>query len=222
MAKDDKLSVAAPEKWMAGWDKIYQKMLGAPDEELAEVEVGHPIQSLHHAMRITEVEPEELRVLELACGDGSVACSMAKLGMKVKAVDALVNAVAVTQRRMRILSLSDNMDVSLMDIDGWSIELESYDIVIALQCLQYLFDRAIPRFRELLAAVKPGGFIVYSGNILPHFETDPSIRFITEAELREELVGWTFHSFGTDQVLQKPNDLRGYIWVVARKPQETE
>jgi hypothetical protein len=52
-------------------------------------------------------------------------------------------------------------------------------------------------------------------------ETDPPIRFITEEELRLELDGWTFFCFGSDEaVVSKPEDVRGYILTVARKPVE--
>ena len=216
--KEENVSVAAPDTWMAGWEKIYSQMLEAPDEELSSIEVGHTILMLKHAMRITETDPEKTSVLELASGSGDVACYLAKMGAQVEAIEALSNAVALTNRRAKLLGVADKVDAVLSDIDSWEIQNESYDIVIALQCLQYLFERAIPRMRELIAAVKPGGFFVYSGNILPHFKTEPEIRFVTEHELRSELQGWTFHSFGTDQALIKPGDIRGYIWTVARKP----
>ena len=159
-----------------------------------------------------------MSVLELGCGDGSVACYLAKIGCQVVAVDALVSAIAVAQRRSKLLKLEGKVEFRLDDMDGWPLEPESYDVVIALQCLQYLFDRTIPRLKEAIAAVKPGGFFVYSGNILPHMETDPPIRFVTEEELKSELDGWTFHGFGTEERILKPGDLRGYVWTVARKP----
>lgn len=212
------VDVAAPKKWMDAWDKIYSQMLSATDDELSSIDVGHRTQQLEHALAITKTDTNGLEILELGSGDGNVACYLARLGCRVIGVDALASAIAVAQRKSKLLGLADKVEFRLDDIDGWPIHEESYDVVIAIQCLQYLFDRAIGRLREAIAAVKPGGFFVYSGNIPPHYETDPPIRFITEYELRRELEGWTLHSFGTEERILNPNDLRGYVWVVARKP----
>ncbi len=220
MTEANEIKVAAPKKWMDGWDKIYSQMLSASDEELSRLDVGPRIQQLEHALAITKLDTNGMEVLELGCGDGSVACYLAKIGCKVTAVDALASAIAVAQRRVKILGLEQNIQFRLDDMDGWPINPQSFDIVIALQSLQYLFDRALPRLKEAIASVKPGGFFVYSGNILPHYETDPPIRFIVEDELRKELEGWTFHGFGKEErAITKPEDVRGYIWIVARKPE---
>jgi SAM-dependent methyltransferase len=218
MTVGSNIHVTAPKKWMDGWDKIYSQMLTLSDEELTRIDVGHRIQQLEHAIAITESKTENMNVLELGCGDGSVACYLAKIGCHVVGIDALASAIAVAQRRAAILNLNDAVEFKLDDMDGWPIKPESFDVVITLQSLQYLFDRTIPRLREAIAAVKPGGFFVYSGNILPHMNTDPPIRFITQDELKSELQDWTFHGFGVEERLLKPDDLRGYVWTVARKP----
>lgn len=215
---DSNVRVSAPKKWMDGWDKIYSQMLSGSDEELSRIDVGPRIQQLEHALAITESDTQNMKVLELGCGDGSVACYLAKIGCHVVAVDALASAIAVAQRRAKLLNLNENPEFKLDDMDGWPIEPESFDVVIALQSLQYLFDRTIPRLKESIAAVKPGGFFVYSGNVLPHKDTDPPIRFVSEQEIKSELEGWTLHGFGTEERLLKPGDLRGYVWTVARKP----
>ncbi|MHA1136334.1 MAG: class I SAM-dependent methyltransferase [Candidatus Thorarchaeota archaeon] len=218
MTVGSNVRVTAPKKWMDGWDKIYSQLLSGSDEELSRIDVGPRIQQLEHALAITESDTTNMKVLELGCGDGSVACYLARIGCHVVAVDALASAIAVAQRRASLLNLNENLEFKLDDMDGWPIEPESYDVVIALQCMQYLFDRTIPRLREAIAAVKPRGFFVYSGNILPHKDTDPPIRFITEEEIKSELDGWTFHGFGIEERILKPGDLRGYVWTVARKP----
>jgi 2-polyprenyl-3-methyl-5-hydroxy-6-metoxy-1,4-benzoquinol methylase len=218
MTISDSIDVKTPKKWMDGWDKIYSQMLSATDEEIARIDVGHRTQQLEHALAITKTDSNNLKILELGSGDGNVSCYLARLGCHVIGVDALASAIAVAQRKAKILGLSERVEFRLDDIDGWPISKESYDAVIALQCLQYLFERTIPRLREAMAAVKPGGFFVYSGNTLPHLDTDPPIRFITADELRKEFEGWTLHAFGTEERILKPNDLRGYVLVVARKP----
>lgn len=103
-------------------------------------------------------------------------------------------------------------------MDNWDVPKDTYEIIIATQCLQYLFDRAIPRLEELMVALKPGGILVYSGNIKPHFETDPPLKFITKPELEQLFQNWKKYSLGKEERLIKENDIRGYVWIVAQKP----
>ncbi len=220
MTQDENIPVAAPEKWMEGWDKIYKKLLDQSDDELKDFDAPHMLQMLVHALMISGLtDLSKIHVLELACGDGSGLCYLGKHGCKVEGIEALGSAVSLAQRRVHALGLQDRISVRLGDIDGWDIGHEKFDVIIILQSLQYLFDRTLPRLQEILQAIKPGGFFVYSGNILPHFDTDPPIRFITEDELHQVLNGWTMHNFGTEQMLIKPGDLRGYVKVIARKPE---
>ncbi len=211
--------VPAPKQWMAGWSKIYKELLEHSDDELRDLDISRVPRELERAFKVAEVDVSDMNILELASGDGSVACYLAKLGATVEAVDALEVAVEVTKLRARALGLEDGVTARVENIDGWRIPKGEYDVIIALQCLQYLFDRAIPRTKEILDAIEPGGFFAYSGNIPPHFETDPPIRFITRDELEHLLSEWTLHSFGEDEILLKKDDLRGFIWTVARKPE---
>jgi len=212
------LNVSAPDKWMTGWDNYHKKLLEAPDENFKELMfITPPVQVV--GTKLLEGE-KGLRAIDLACGHGAYACFLAKLGCKVEAIDALQSAVDVTIKRAKILGLIDSMKVEKRNIDGWDFEPESYDIIVATQCLQYLYDRAIPRIKEIAKAIRPGGFFAYSGNIPPHFETDPPMKFIYEEELREIFQGWIFHSVGKDERLLRPNDLRGYLWIVVEKPKE--
>lgn len=218
MVEKKNLTVAAPEKWMAGWDNYFKKLLKQPDEVLIDLSaISHPIQCLFAPIRD---KANDMIGLDLACGEGLTSLFLAKLGVKMDAIDALANAITIVKKRAKLMGLSDKLNAYQKDIDGWEIQPESYDIIIATQCLQYLFDRAIHRLTELAAAVKPGGFLVYSGNIPPHFKLDPPMKFIYQKELDKIFKGWLYYSKGTDERLLRPNDLRGYIWLVAQKPEK--
>ncbi|MFW9924451.1 MAG: class I SAM-dependent methyltransferase [Candidatus Thorarchaeota archaeon] len=218
--KTNNLQVRAPEKWMSGWDNYYKKSLEKNEEELKDFAfISHPIQCLVAGIY---GKSEGLKAIDLACGDGSSACFLAKIGCNVEAIDALESAIELTKKRAAVLGLKEKLHAEIKNIDGWDFTSESYDIIIATQCLQYLFERAIPRLQEIKEAIKPGGFIVYSGNILPHFETDPPMKFITKEELVEIFHGWTLYSIGTDERLLRPTDRRGYVWIVAQKAPKDE
>jgi len=201
MNDSDNVKVATPEKWMAGWDRMYAEMLKASDDDLIQLDVRRPVWWFMRALGTAGIDPKEHHILELAAGDGSVACYMGKLGCRVDGVEALSNAVKLANRRINIHNLQDRVTIKLGDMDGWELGTESYDSIIVIQSLQYLLDRTIPRLREIFNAIRPGGFFVYSGNILPHYDTEPPIRFITEEELRTELDGWTFYCIGSDEAI---------------------
>jgi len=218
MTEEKNLTVAAPDKWMAGWDNYFKKLLEQSDEALMDLSaISHPIQCLAAPIH---GKTNGMKGLDLACGDGSTTLFLAKTGVQMEAIDALASAITIVNKRAKLMGLSDKLNVYQNDIDGWEIQPESYDIIIATQCLQYLFDRAIPRLKELASAVKPGGFLVYSGNVPPHFKLDPPMKFIYQEELDEIFNGWLYYSKGTDERLLRPNDLRGYVWLVAQKPEK--
>lgn len=215
-SNNDWIAVPAPDQWMTGWDKYHKKLLQAPEEQLTFMGfIAHPVQVLGSHMRGNY---QNMNILELGYGDGRYACFLAKLGCKVHAIDALKSAVEITKKRAKVLGIEDQVKAELKNMDGWDVPRDKYDVIVAVQVLQYLFDRAIPRLKEIAEAVKPGGYIVYCGNILPHFDTDPPMKFIVQEELEELFNGWTFLSLGSDKRLLRPNDLRGYLWTVVRKP----
>ncbi|MBK5114986.1 MAG: class I SAM-dependent methyltransferase [Candidatus Heimdallarchaeota archaeon] len=212
--------VPAPDKWMTGWDNYHKKILEGSDVALKDLTfITPPVQVV--GMSIYG-KGKGLQALDLGCGDGRYACFLANLGCEVYAVDALESAVEITDKRAKALGLEKLVKTEKMDIQDLPLKAESYDIIIAMQVLQYLFDKAIPKLKEIAAAIKPGGFVAYSGNIEPHFETDPPMKFILEKELREIFKDWTLLSVGQDERLLRPGDLRGYVWMVARKPTEEE
>jgi len=219
-AGNSKIEVPAPDKWMTGWDNYFKKLLDGPDEALTDmIGIYHPVQMAH---RVLHENSKDLTALDIACGSGENACLLAKQGYNVTAIDALPSALEVTEKRAKLMKVTDKVHAELKNMDGWDIEPESYDVIIATQCLQYLFKRAVPRLKDLANAIKPGGILVYSGNIPPHFDTDPPIKFIYPIELKEIFKDWTMINFGTDERLIRPDDLRGYVWAVAVKKKEED
>ena len=207
-----------PDMYMKGWDKLYNKNLdGGKLDELPPHFVHYAV--LEFSSFILGQENEKKKALELATGDGVDACYLAQLGFDVTALDILPSAVDLTKRRAEALNVSDKMTIIEEDMDKIVLKPKSYDVISAVQCLQYLFDRALPRMYELLEAIKPGGYFLYGGNVKPHFKTDPPVRFITLKELRQALKGWTIYSLAREERIVRPGDKRGYVWVVAQKPE---
>lgn len=211
-------STSIPDKYMQGWDNLYNKNL--EDDKLDEL----PPHYVHYAVLefsffVLGQDIKDKTALELATGDGVDACYLAQLGYEVTALDILQSSIELTIKRAKALDVSNKMTVIEGDMDDFPLELESYDVISAIQCLQYLFDRALPRMYELLDAIKPGGYFLYGGNVKPHFKTEPPVRFITLKELRQALKGWKIHSIAREERIVRPGDKRGYVWVVAQKPE---
>lgn len=205
-----------PDKYMDGWDNVYKKQMEGKLDELPQIFIHYALQEF--TLFTYGKEHEGKKALELGTGDGRYACYLAQLGYEVDAIDILPSAIEITEKRAEALGLADKVHVYLTDIETFSLKTESYDVISALQCLQYLFDGALPKLLDLIDAVKPEGFILYSGNIKPHFKTEPPLRFITKTELKNALKGWEIYSIAQEVRLVRPKDRRGYIWTVAQKP----
>ncbi len=211
-------STSIPDKYMQGWDNLYNKNLEVGKlDELSPHFVHYAV--LEFSFYIMNQEIKDKTALELATGDGVDACYLAQLGYEVTALDILQSSIELTIRRAEALNVSDKMTTIKGDMNNFPLEPESYDVISAIQCLQYLFDRALPRMYELLDAIKPGGYFLYGGNVKPHFKTEPPVRFITLKELRQALKGWKIYSIAREERIVRPGDKRGYVWVVAQKPE---
>jgi 2-polyprenyl-3-methyl-5-hydroxy-6-metoxy-1,4-benzoquinol methylase len=207
-----------PDKYMEGWDNLYKKQIDENLENLQPHFVHYA--PLEFSFFTYEQDTAGKTALDLATGDGIDACYLAQLGYQVTALDILQSAVDLTKRRAKSLNIEDKVEVLCETIENFELEPECYDVVSAIQCLQYLYENALSKLYELLNSVKPGGFFLFGGNVKPHFKTDPPIRFITMTEIKQALKGWKLFSIAKEVRLVSPNDRRGYIWVVAQKPQK--
>lgn len=209
------LHTETPQLWMDGWSKLYRQQSELSDEELKTLNPSYPVQLL---LRFADVTG--LNVLEFASGNGDNAFSLYNSGCNVTGFDASADSLALINYRADILAVDrERFRAFQADMLNFEFTVDEYDIILTNQCLQYLFDQAIAKFREIADKITPGGWFVYSGNILPHKATEKPIRFITADEIKTILTDWQFLSFGTDEILIRENDLRGFIHFVARKPE---
>lgn len=210
--------ISTPSQWMEGWSKLYENQLTKSEEDLRDIFPNYIVQLF---ISLVEISDEGKTALEFACGGGENSCALAKyLGYNILAFDALETAITLSKRRARIFAVEDKIHFKVGTMKSYPPKNEKYDLIIALQCLQYLFEETMVKLSEILNSIKPGGYFIYSGNILPHKPTEKPIRFITPEELKNKLHGWNFLVFGTEEILLKKNDLRGYVRLIAQKPME--
>lgn len=211
----ENLQTETPQQWMEGWSKLYTQQSELSQDELKKFNPSYPVQ-----LFLSLVETEGLNVLEFASGNGDNAFSLYEAGCNVTGFEASASALKLLEYRAELLGIDpDRFEMTLADMLSYPFKENEFDVILTNQCLQYLFDNTIPKFREIAEKIKPGGCFVYSGNILPHKATEKPIRFITPEEIKENLKGWEFLSFGTDEILLRENDRRGYVHFVARKPE---
>ncbi|MFW9851785.1 MAG: class I SAM-dependent methyltransferase [Candidatus Thorarchaeota archaeon] len=213
-----KYPTVLPDKYMSGWDNLYKKQLEQPLNELPTFLTHYALQEFYLFTYGQDVQGKN--AIDLATGDGMDACFLAKLGYNVTTFDILPSSVEITKKRAEALGISERMNVFLDDMENFELKAESYDVVSAIQCLQYLLEKAPAKLEELIRSVKPGGWLLYGGNVKPHFKTEPPLRFITMLELRKALENWIIFSLAREERLMRPGDKRGYVWVVAQKPEE--
>ncbi len=211
-----KYPTGLPDKYIEGWDNLYKKQIEKPLNELPTFLTHYALQEFYFFTYGQEIQGK--KAIDLATGDGIDACFLAKLGYTVTAIDILPSSIEITKKRAEALGIDDKINVYLEDMDKFVLKRESFDVVSAIQCLQYLLEKAPAKLEELIRAVKPGGWLLYGGNVKPHFKTDPPLRFITMLELRKALKNWTIFSLAREERLMRPGDKRGYVWAVAQKP----
>ena len=130
------------------YEKLYRDSLevcGQPSVEVTEL--------------IQNLPAEQLRVLDLGCGQGRDALLAARRGFRVTGVD--ISATGI--RQMLEISDRDNLDIVgvVADLETWQAEA-TYDVVI-LDRILHMLDNDEKRESVLtraFGALDPGGLIV--------------------------------------------------------------
>jgi tellurite methyltransferase len=99
--------------------------------------------------------PPAARALDVACGRGRNALWLAAHGFETTAIDRDPAAIAALAARARTERLP--LTALAMDLEaaGVTVGLEVYDVVVVVHYLHR------PLFPALLAALRPGGVLVY-------------------------------------------------------------
>lgn len=109
----------------------------------------------------------QTEILDIGCGSGVFAEEMLEKGFKVKGIDFAKNAVERARQR--------GIDAVIGDLDeGINEENSSYDIIVATDILEHVYD---PMFvlQEAERVLRPGGHIIVN---VPNLVT-PMVRLWT-------------------------------------------
>ena len=122
------------------------------------------------------------RVLEIGCGMGATAATMAEQGLDVTAIDLTSMAVRMTRRRFDALGLKGN--IIQADAEKLPFADASFDLVWSWGVIHVTADMA-QAVREIYRVVKPGGEIkimVYHRHAMRNWMNAGLVRGILKGE----------------------------------------
>lgn len=125
--------------------------------------------------------------LDLACGAGRHALHLAELGWQVTAVDSSKVAIELLLEHAKKLSLQIDARAADLETGEFSIQPESYDLIVNCCYLQ----RSL--FPQIKSGVKPGG-VVFA--VIALGDDDPAVKpmspefLLQPGELRQQFDGW--------------------------------
>lgn len=127
-------------------EEAYQKSLG-----------GYVIYLMHVASyRFARDHCKGLQVLDLGCGSGYGAASLADIAASVVAVDISADAVAFAAERYR----AGNLSFQVIDGSGpLPFADGQFDVVLSFQVIEHVHDTAT-YLREARRVLKPGGVMI--------------------------------------------------------------
>lgn len=125
----------------------------APGESLEEAQR----ERLAQIVTMLGVEPGE-RVLEIGCGWGALAATLARSGAKVTGITLSREQLAYAQESIATAGLTDRAELRLQDYRDVT---ESYDRIVSIEMLEAVGEAYWPTyFAKLRACLKPGGSAV--------------------------------------------------------------
>jgi ubiquinone/menaquinone biosynthesis C-methylase UbiE len=101
------------------------------------------------------------RVLEIGCGTGLLALSLAKKGFTVNAVDHAVAMVERTKKLIHEKNMNGTVFASVEDAHKFTFEDNSFDLIVAIGVIHWLHNLK-QALSEITRVLKPQGYAVLS------------------------------------------------------------
>jgi tellurite methyltransferase len=160
------------------------------------------------------------RVLDLACGLGSLSLAAARRGCEVIAVDASPTAIA----HVSAVAREENLPLTAVRADLEQYELPgSFDTVVAIGILMFFpRDVALSLLERVQRAVRPGGcaavtVLVEGTTFMRPFDPDRHYLFARD-ELDRAFGPWNILVSRSGEAPAADGTVRRFAMVIARKP----
>jgi ubiquinone/menaquinone biosynthesis C-methylase UbiE len=103
--------------------------------------------------------PPGTQVLEIGCGAGLMAITLAERGLRVQAIDTSMAMVQQARQNGEARGVSDLLTVDVGDTYALAFEDSSFDLVLAVGVLPWI-AKAELAIQEMARVTKPGGHII--------------------------------------------------------------
>jgi tellurite methyltransferase len=187
------MSISDQDRWDARW----------AEPKSVHVREPHPL-----LVRFVSKNPQVRgRALDVACGVGQNAIWLAQRGLTVDAVD--ISPVALEHARKAAMDVGVKVNLLQADLAVWQPPIKVYDLIMGFRFLnRHLWPR-------LLAAVRPGGWLLYQTFNLRKSGPDGDfpLEYLLEiGELTRTFAGWDIIESGDDG-----GPSHDQSWIVCRK-----
>jgi len=198
------------------WDRIADRY--------AQKAVGNEEVYQQKLTRTRALLTPQSQVLEIGCGTGSTALTLAAHAGHIRALDLSKRMLEIAQEKAQKQQIN-NVLFEQSDVDQLGGEHETYDMVLAHNILHLLDDKdkAIQQIHRLL---KPGGLYISSTACLgagfiwlwpilrigSYFKRIPAVRFFTHRQLENSI---NKAGFDIEESL-KPGKMQA-VFIIARK-----
>ena len=124
------------------------------DDRLFEIFFGHEFRCLVDHAR--DCGP---RVLELGCGRGGLALSLAELGLSVTGIDLSLERISFARREAERRGLTRRASFQVGDLNVMSLPVQSFECVVAHDSLHHILELE-SLMERVSASLVPGGTLI--------------------------------------------------------------
>jgi ubiquinone/menaquinone biosynthesis C-methylase UbiE len=103
--------------------------------------------------------PSGAQVLEIGCGAGLMAITLAERGLRVQAIDTSMAMVQQARQNAETRGVTDLLTVDVGDTYALAFDDRSFDLVLAVGVLPWI-AKAELAIQEMARVTKPGGHII--------------------------------------------------------------
>ena len=125
--------------------------------------LSKPVRALGSLLPVYEGR-EGLRVLDLGSGVGrnAIVCAKRLPGCRVECVDILPVAIEKLRENAQTYGVSERVEGILSPVDGFEVEREGYDLILAASVLEHLDSRegAVGKLKQIAGGIRPGGGVL--------------------------------------------------------------
>lgn len=156
------------------------------------------------------------RALDAGCGEGQDLIFLAQQGYDATGIEFTTHGVEKTRNLLQITKQT----AKVIHGDLSDCPLESYDVVIAVNCLQFIGQNASSTLSRLMKAVDPGGIIGLSlfARQPQQAEIEGTIWRVSLPDLLTRFEGWQMiEAANLWQWNTQTNEPQSFVTLIARR-----